>query len=131
MVTIDMASRVSAAQTLAPSAASSDQTGDTVDLAGFDSAAVLIDVGAHTDGTHDFTVEESDDDSTWSDVASDDLIGSTPTIDGASGNANQTHEVGYVGSSRYLRVSTSTSGTTDGAVYGATVVRGAARKQPV
>lgn len=130
MPATDIVRDLAAAQTIAPSTYSSDQTGSSVDLQNFHAAAVLIDAGAHTDGTHDFTVEESDDDSSWSDVASSDLIGSTPTIDGSSSNTGQVHEVGYVGSKQFIRVTTTTSGTTTGAAYGVLVVRSHARKQP-
>lgn len=130
MAALDIVRDLAAAQTIAPSTYSTDQTGSSVDLQNFHAAAVLIDAGAHTDGTHDFTVEESDDDSTWNDVASSDLIGSTPTIDGSSSNASQIHEVGYVGTKRHIRVTTTTSGTTTGAAYGVLVVRSHARKQP-
>lgn len=136
MVAIDRVERVSSAQTLAPSTYAAGQTGGQVDLANFASAYIVINAGAWTDGTHDFTVEEAADDGTgspgtWAAVASGDLVGSTPTIDGSSGNTNQTHEVGYVGSKRFVRITTTTSGTTTGAAYGVLVVRGDARKQPV
>lgn len=136
MVAIDQVERVSSAQTLAPSTYSADQTGSQVDLANFASAYVIINAGTHTDGTHDFTVEEAADDGTgspdtWASVDSGDLVGSTPTIDGSNSNADQTHEIGYTGSKRFLRITTTTSGTTTGAAYGVLVVRGNARKQPV
>lgn len=125
----DLRSSVAVAHTLAPAARTADVDGDGVDLAGFDAAVVAIHVGAWTDGTHTFEVQESDDDSTYTAVADADLDGAEPVVDDASSD-DSVVEIGYHGRSRYLRVAVTTSGTTSGAVYGATVVRGKARKLP-
>lgn len=121
---------LSAAQSLAPAARTSDADGSGVDLRGFDSAMALIDLGAWTDGTHTFEVQESDDNSTFTAVADADLIGSEPVVDAADED-NTVHRIGYVGSKRYLRVSVGVASATSGAVYGASILRGHAAQQPV
>lgn len=127
MVDRDLYSNVQAAQSLAPAARTADENGAGVDLDGggehFHSALVVIDVGAWTDGTHTFEVQESDDDATYTAVADDDLQGTEPVVD-AGADGDQVYELGYLGSSRYLRVAVTVTGATSGAVYGASVVRG-------
>ena len=126
----DIHSHLGPAQSLAPAAYTSDTDGSGVDLRGFDSAMVLIDVGAYTDGTHTFEVQESDDDSNYTAVADADLQGTEPVVDGA-GAATQTYKIGYTGDSRYVRVVVTATGTSSGAVYGGSVIRSHAHQTPV
>lgn len=130
MSRLDIANDVTVIQSIAPAAVTSDTDGSSADLANYNAAVVVIDVGTWTDGTHTFEVQESDDDSTWSAVADADLDGTEPVVD-ASGDSNAVHLIGYHGIARYLRVSVTTSGTTNGALYGASIVRGKARSRPV
>lgn len=123
----DGKARISVAQTLAPAAHTASANGTGVDLAGFESAAVVIDVGARTDGTHTFEVQESDDNSTFTAVADADLDGTEPVVDGAADD-DQVYVVGYKGRSRYLRVAVTVASATTGALYGASVVRSAPRR---
>jgi len=112
---------------LAPAARTSSANGTGIDLAGFPSATVAFIVGAITDGTHTPKVQESDDDSTYTDVAAADLIGSLAAL---AASTNQ--RVGYRGTKRYIRaVSTITGSPSTGGVYAAVVIRRDARKQPV
>jgi hypothetical protein len=126
----DLAHNLGPAQSLAPAARTASANGTGVDLLGFNSAMVLIDLGAWTDGSHTFEVQESDDDSTYAAVADADLIGTEPVMD-AVDEDNTIHKVGYIGNARYIRVATTVSGTTTGAVYGASIVRGNAASKPV
>jgi hypothetical protein len=130
MATKDMYNNASPAQTLAPAARTLSANGVSVDLKGFESVLVLIATGAWTDGSHTFEVQESDDNATFTPVADADLQGTEPVID-AGADGNQVYKVGYIGSKRYVRVVTTVSGTTTGAVYGVEVVRGHARHMPV
>ena len=111
---------------LAPAARTASANGSGVDLANFASATVAFVVGTITDGTHTPSVEESDDNSTFTAVAAADLIG---TLAALASNTNQ--RVGYRGSKRYLRAVSTVAGATTGGVYAAVVIRGDARKQPV
>lgn len=105
-------------------------TGAASELAGYRGASVLIVAGDYTDGEHAFSVQESDDNATWSDVAASDLDGQVPTIS-AEGDANQKYRVGYTGIKRYLRVNVAATDTTTGATYGAYILKGFPRQFPV
>lgn len=96
-----------------------------MDLRGYESATVLIESGTITDGTHTPKLQESDDNTTYTDVAAGDLIGSFSNIAN-----NSIQEVGYKGTKRYIRVAVTVTGATTGGVYGATVVRGHPRSKP-
>lgn len=110
---------------LAPAARTATDTGTGVDLANFGSATVAFSVGTITDGTHTPKVQESDDNSTFTDVAAADLIG---TLAALASNTNQ--RIGYRGSKRYVRAVSTVAGATTGGVYAAVVLRADGRKQP-
>lgn len=110
---------------LAPAARTASDNGTGIDLANFASATVAFVVGTITDGTHTPSVEESDDNSTFTAVAAADLIG---TLAALASNTNQ--RVGYRGSKRYIRAVSTVAGATTGGVYAAVVIRGDGRKQP-
>ena len=111
---------------------SGDVDGTTVDLLGYGACTLIGIVGAEGDtyGStvfHEFQVEESDDDSTWTDVADADLSTSVTGGSGgasagvfglvdADGEAPGIFVTTYTGSSRYVRgvtmaVGTHTNGT--------------------
>lgn len=115
-----------AQNSLAPAARTATANGTGVDLANFASAAVVFSVGTITDGTHTPKIQESDDNSTFTDVAAADQIG---TLAALASNTNQ--RAGYRGSKRYIRAVSTVAGATTGGVYAAVVIRGDARKQPV
>lgn len=122
----DIHNDLSFAQTVKPAAYTATVTGAGVDLQGFEAAEVLIAPGTKTDGTHTPKLQESDDNSAFSDVASGDLNGSFAAI------ASETpQKVGYKGTKRYVRVVVTVSGATTGAVYGAYIVKGRPRHAPV
>lgn len=126
----DIANHVSVAQTITPGAFTSTQTGSGVDLANFDAAAVVIDVGAVSDGAFSFEVQHAEDDGTgspdtWEAVADDDLDGSEP----GSISANTVTTIGYHGIRRHLRVVATDGGTGD-ASFGASVLRAKGRVKP-
>ena len=109
-----------------PAARTATVTGTGVDLARKNGAVAHLHVGTVTDGTHTPTLEESDDDTTYTTVAAGDLKGSFAAL-----ATNTDQRVGYLGSKRYVRVKVTVSGTTTGGVYGATILRGFAAKQPL
>lgn len=117
----DINSNVATVSSFVPLLRTATVTGTGVDLAGFRSAMVLIHVGTVTDGTHTLSLEESDDDSTYTAVASTDRSGSFT----AAATAVKTQEVGYLGTKRYIRVkSTVTGSPATGGTYGAIVIKG-------
>lgn len=121
--------------------------GASVDLAPYNAATVYILAGTWTDGTHAFTVQESADNSAWSNVAATDLsrletanaAGGLPITQSTSGSQPASitssatalnQRVGYLGGLRYIRVITTVSGTTTGARYAAIIVAGEPRVLP-
>lgn len=124
----DLYNHLSPTPSIAPGAKTATANGTGVDLREHSSAIVLLQVGAWTDGTHTLKIQESDDNTTYTDVAAADLQGSFTAISGA-GQANAVQKVGYIGSKRYIRAVTTVAGATTGAVYGASVVRGLPRFQ--
>lgn len=106
--------------------------GAGVDLAGYDSALVVIEAGVITGAgaTLTFEVQESDNNTDFTAVADTDLAGAEPVV--AAANDDQIHLVGYKGIRRYIRVSiTAKAGTTPTMPCAATVLRGRARRSPV
>jgi len=140
----DLSNNISPAVSLAAATRTAAANGTGVDLQGYESATVLVDVGAEGDTLSssvyfEVSLEESDDDSTYTDVAQAGIIDGTISsggiflkLDGtANGNpdsAGGIFRVGYVGNSRYIRVVLAKTGThSNGTPLGAMVVRGSAR----
>ncbi len=83
----------------------------------------LVQFGTVTDGTWTPKLEESDNNSSWNDVAAGDLSGSFTAT--TSANDETVQEVAYLGQKRYLRVSViETVASTTGALFSALIVRG-------
>jgi hypothetical protein len=98
-------------QSLAPIVVSATDTGAAIDLAGYESALVIVSTGAIV-GSGDFTVKMQESDTTTSgdftDTAAASRVGSFP----ASLAAASVVRVGYNGTKRYIRlVTTKNSGT--------------------
>jgi photosystem II stability/assembly factor-like uncharacterized protein len=93
------------------------------------SAMLIVLGGAITDGSHAIVLQESDDGSAWSTVAAADLQGTAPTLTSTDDDALS--EVGYLGSKRYLRAAVTTTGATTGGTFGAVILRGFPRRQPI
>ncbi|MFF4417489.1 hypothetical protein ACFYY8_33610 [Streptosporangium sp. NPDC001559] len=88
----------------------------------FRSAMIVVHSGAITDGTHTVTVEESDNGTDWTAVATADLQGAPPAIGGS--DDNKLWEIGYVGSKRYIRPVLTTATATTGGYVDALVLLG-------
>ena len=98
-------------QSLIPAVLAATATGAAIDLAGFNSATVLINTGAIV-SAGDFTAKLQESDTTtggdFTDVAAGDLVGTFP----ASLAADTLYKVGYTGTKRYVRtITTKNSGT--------------------
>lgn len=100
--------------------------GTGIDMAGYEGVEVVFMVGTVTDGTHTPKIQESDDNSTYTDVAAADQIGTLAVL---ASNVHQT--CGYIGTKRYIRPVITTTGATTGAIAGAGVVRGLGRHNPL
>ena len=108
---------VQALNPLARTTATHNGTG--VDTAKRQWVDVKFDMGALTDGTHVPKLQESDDNSTFNDVAAGDQVGTFGNL-----AANTTQTARYKGGKRYVRPVITSSGTTTGAIAGATIILG-------
>jgi hypothetical protein len=118
----------------------SEGTGDVVDLAGYEAAELIVDVGESGDTLSgsvyfDLILKEGDasDGSGMTAVAEADVLGDWATggifatVDAAAEDGAVFH-VGYIGSKRYIRLYVDVTGThTNGTPIGAVVVCGRAR----
>lgn len=122
----DLNKEVAVAQSLAPAVRTATANGTGVDLSGYNAAMVLWNVGTITDGTHTPKLQESDDNSTFTDVAAADLSGSHAAL-----TSSTLQEIGYIGRARYVRAVITVSGSpSTGGAYSASIIRGRARTLP-
>lgn len=125
----DLNKDVVVSSTQLPNVVTSTTTGVTVDLAGFTKAMFVAHIGTITDGTFAFDPEESDDDSTWTNVAAGDLSGAF--VNATSSADDRVQEVGYMGSKRYVRCNMTITGSpSSGGAIGISVIKGGARTLP-
>ena len=140
----DLKNNIGVVQSLAPAERGSDANGTGVDLQGFESATVVIDMGAEgitlsSTNKIEIELEHSDDNSTFTDVTSSaDVIGATPDSSGVIATFDDPAEapaiasVGYIGGKRYIRAVANFSGTHGTATpMSVSVIKGHARKNPV
>ena len=140
----DLSNNIVPVVSLAAAVRAAAANGTGVDLQGYESATVLVDVGAEGDTLSssvffEVSLEHSDDNSSFSDVVQADIIDGTIAadgiflkLDGTSGgdpdSAGGIFRVGYVGGKRYLRVVLAKTGThSNGTPLGAMVIKGHAR----
>jgi len=71
----DLKNHVDAVNSIDPDNYIANINGLGVDLQGFEGSVVVFSVGTVTDGTHVPQIEESDDNSNWTNVTSADLEG--------------------------------------------------------
>lgn len=107
----ELYSEIGLVQATIPAVIAATNTSAAIDLAGFDSATVLINTGAIV-SAGDFTTKLQESDTTTSgdftDVAAGNLVGAFP----ASLAADTLYKIGYSGIKRYIRtVTTKNSGT--------------------
>jgi hypothetical protein len=127
MAQTDLKNQLDPVNSITPAARVNATTNGTgVDLQNSDGALIAFPTGVVTDGTHTPKVQESDDNSTFTDVAAGDQGGTLVAL-----TTSSIQKVDYRGKKRYIRPVVTGSGATTGAVFAATVTRSAARKQPV
>ena len=111
---------------LAPAARTASANSSSVDTAGYYSTTLLVVPGTLTDGTFALALQESDDNSTFTAVATGDMIGSLANI-----ASNTIQKVGYIGSKRYVRIAVTVTGSpATGAVFGILAILGHAAHKP-
>lgn len=125
----DLHSNIKLVQSLTAATYTSDQNGATIDRQGFEAVEHIVEVGVSGDTLSgsvkiDFVLQESDDDSTWTDVtdaaavvvggdgvsAAPDANGIFATVDDAAED-DKILRIGYVGGKRYSRVEYDFTGT--------------------
>lgn len=104
-------------ESLAPAARTATANGTGVDLKNAIENMFVFPCGTRTDGTHTPKLQDSPDNSTFTDVTSDNQVGSLVAL-----TSNTYQQVSYIGSARYVRCVSTVSGATTGAVYGAHAV---------
>ncbi len=128
----DLHDDLSSVTSIRSQAVTATVNGTGAGCAGYNGATVLIDLGTFAGTTPSATikVQESDDGSTYTDVAAADLVGGQlAAID--TTNDEALYERGYIGSKQYLRVAvTAISGTGPSLPMCAVVVRGYPRTKP-
>lgn len=87
---------------------------------------VILDPGTITDGTHTPSIQESDDNTTFTAVAAGDLIGVPAAL-----ASNVIQKIGYMGRKRYVRALVTVAGATTGGIYSAKVLGTMLRRGPV
>jgi hypothetical protein len=140
----DIHSELGFAFAIPPASYNADNTPPAVDLKGFDAAEVVISVGVggitfDTTNKVEFKLTHSDDNSTYTAVTVDDVLGLTSVGTGgiirsliAAHAAATVVKVGYVGAKRYLKLLADFSGTHGTATpMCAHVIRGRADSRPV
>jgi len=126
----DISKNLLATISIDPQTISSDTTtnGTGVDVRDYDGAMVVFQSNdAITDGAFALKLQESDDDSTYTDVDSSEQIG---TLANFSSSAEGIQQVGYVGNKRYLRPVITTTSTSSGGIVSAHVTRGLPHRAP-
>jgi hypothetical protein len=114
---------VGASKSIKAQAIAATTNGTAVDMKDYESIICVADAGTCTDGKYTVSLQESDDNSTFTAVAAADLKGSFTQINAA---ADETIEVvGYIGDKRYVRaVVTEDSAGATGVVISVSLVRG-------
>jgi hypothetical protein len=123
MPTRDIRLEVEPKVSIAPQSIGGAVTGAGVDLSGAEAALLILNSGAATTPAT-VKIQESTDNSTFTDVMDIDLIGTTLNTSGVAQTASTVVKVSYIGVCRYVRVIT-TAGTA--ALFSAEVVRGKLR----
>ena len=140
----DISNDISPANSIINAVKTAAANGTGVDLQGYESALAVVDVGAEGDTLSgsvyfEISLEHSDDNSTYTDCEQADIVDGTIAAGGiwlmldgtAGGNPDSTgssHQVGYVGGKRYVRLVLAKTGThSNGTPISGMIRRGNAR----
>jgi len=126
----DIRNNLDGVNSIVPNSYTASTNGSGIDLQGYDGAMILFQAGTVDTGsgneTYSPSVEESDDNSTFSAVSASDLEGSLANM-----TANSVQRVGYKGARRYLRAVLTLGGTTPSIDAAVLVVRGLPHQSPL
>ena len=133
----DLVDNVKVSRAISPAAvitANGTTTSQIANRADFDSLALIIALGAVTDGTWVVTMYESDDSGMAGEtaVAAGDLLGlsGAATLSLTTTDANKVKKIGYKGSKQYCRAKAVQSGATSGGFLSAVWEQGHAKVKP-
>ena len=126
----DMKNNMDAIESIGPDNYTATVTGAGVDLQGFDGAMVVIhgNNGDFTTGDESYIpkMQDSPDNSVWTDVAAANLEGSFSDL-----RTTEVQRAGYKGAKRYVRAVLTLGGTTPAIDASALVVRGLPHQAPL
>jgi hypothetical protein len=136
----DLHNNIEVVSILPPIAISADQTFTDIDLAGWESAEIVIHIGldaALAVGAYwDFVLYDSPDGTTYSVVETADVLGAGTITSGIILTVNSTDEdnavyhFGYIGGQRYLQIVIDETGALTG-VIGIELIKGNPQDKPV
>ena len=112
-------------------ATNTTNTGDSIDLAGFNSAGFYIFSGTLTDGVYTPSIEDSDDNTNWTAVSASNLNKTIATATFTATDDNVCKSIGYIGSKRYVRLKIVSTGVTTGGTLVAVAFLGTSTFAPV
>lgn len=123
----DLVNNIEEVESIRPQVATGGVNGEGVDLRDCDSVAIAVTIGAITGAAGDaaVTLEESDDNASFTDVADADILGTEPTALAA----NTSYRFGYRGTKRYVRAVFALGGETNVAVA-AMAIKGDLYREP-
>ncbi len=126
MGSYDLYNRVTGVSALTPAARTASANGTAVDMTtnNANGLTFLVYAGTITDGTHAFKLQDSPDNSNWTDVAAPFIQQGSTTSFTSSTTSGTVLKFGYLGLTRYVRLVATVSGTTTGGVYSAVAVEG-------
>lgn len=138
----DLHSHITIASAIGNAVLSADNTPVAIDLQGYESAEIVLSIGIGGitfSGTNkiEFKLTHSDDDSTYADVTTNDMLGVTVASGGiikaltAAHAAAGVYRYGYKGGKRYLKLLADFSGTHGaGTPIAANVIKGNGYSNP-
>ena len=108
------------------------QVGTAVDRKGFESVTYAIATGSIADADATFTVllQESDDNSTYTDVADADLLGTEALAGFQFDDDNECRKLGYIGAKRYTKLTITPVVNARAALISAVAILGHAAAKP-
>lgn len=121
---MDLNSIIKVVPALASAAKTADFQGLSVDTKGYGSLAFALHTGTVTDGTTTVGAEYSDNNSDWTDVPADEIIGTKPVFDTDAESDAQVKHFGVVVRHRYYRVDGDVVGASTGLVIGGVGILG-------
>lgn len=105
----DLQKQIGPAQALAPALYTSTTNGTGIDRADYEGVVFVVTSGTVTDGTYAFKIQDSADNSSFSDAAAGDVSGSITNITSSTTATEQ--KFAYAGPKRYCRLVMTVTGS--------------------